>query len=418
MLGEPGDEARARLRAVMAHVRDTYHTYRASFDEIGVVEAEIGDRDPLSLLTSLPLLESERFEALVRETLSLRREVIDMEASSGTTGLRKRRLIPPADELAETGLLARIFGIAGVGPGDRVACVDTGPLTLMVSFTRALERLDVEEAYAFCVSPDIGETLDRLSILDPTVVVTVPSILEGFLPHMAGKPRRTHLPGLRSVIYVGEPLPGETRRRLDNDLGIEVFAYYGTSETSALGVECPAHNGVHLFVDEYILELETGSHGAGAGEIIVTTLRQEGLPLLRYALRDLVAVKEGPCSCGLPFPRVDVVGRADGTVSVLGVKLTYAAIRSAAYERLGPPGPLEVVLTRNGREHLTIVLPDRLTQDAAMVRNAVLARETELAYLVGGRFLRLDLAFVNESHFDARKTAQGIVDRRGGAAVD
>ena len=412
MLVEPRAEAKSRLRAVLRFVRDTFPVYRGLFDELGITARDISTQDPVSILRALPLIDSCKFDELVRESLQVPRQVIDMESSSGTTGPRKRRVITPADEASETRFLAQLFGECGIGPEDRVACLDTGPLTLMASFTTALELLGVAEAYACCASPDSEATVRVLARMDPTVVITIPSILERYLNPLSRYFGKTTVASLRSVVYVGEALDEDTRSALVAELGLEVFAYFGASETSALGVECGAHDGVHLFTDYNVIELSTPTRGAGSGEIVVTTLNQQGLPLLRYPLKDLVNVKAGLCSCGLPYPRVDITGRTDGTASVLGVKVSYDAIHRAAYQWTAGPGPLEVVLTRNGGEQITLVLPDTLAADAARIRGAVLARETELAYLVGSRFLEVKLDFAGETYFDSRKRTGRLLDRR------
>ena len=126
----------------------------------------------------MPLLEPSMLAAIADESIATLDGIVDIEVSSGTTGPPKRRLITARDEDVETALLARLFGICGIGPDDRVACVDTGPLTLMASFTGALDALGVSEAYAYTVSPDAEATVDGLTALDPTVIVTIPSIIE------------------------------------------------------------------------------------------------------------------------------------------------------------------------------------------------------------------------------------------------
>ena len=207
---------------------------------------------------------------------------------------------------------------------------------------------------------------------------------------------------------MGEPLASGTRRILTEELGLEVFGYYGASETSALGVECGSHDGIHLFNDGYVFE------ATRAGELLVTTLRQQGLPLVRYALGDLVEIIPGACPCGLPYPRVHVAGRTDATASVLGVKLTYDAVRDAALWGIEDPGHIEVVLSRNGRERMTVVLPGELARFESRIRASLATREPDLAYLVAGGFLDLELVFAADAHLGGSRKRQRIVDRRGG----
>ena len=145
----------------------------------------------------------------------------------------------------------------------------------------------------------------------------------------------------------------------------------------------------------------------------MTTLRQEGLPLLRYALGDVIEVPSGACPCGLGYPRIAVLDRVDGTASVLGVKVSYDSIREAAYWRIQDAGPMEVYLSDDNREKMKVVLPSRFAGMERRIRRSLATREPDLAYLTGGEFLALELAFVGESYFGTQRKARRIVDRRG-----
>ena len=413
-LGEPFAGVRAAVRPVLIRAHSQFSVYRESMAKAGISAGDLQTSDPLTLLKALSPLEGDAFYGLADEAFATADEVVDLEASSGTTGHRKRRAITYHDEIVESKFLARLFRVCGLGDTDRVACLDTGPLTLMVSFTRALEEMRVAEAYALSAGPDPAATIDDLLVLDPTVIVTVPSVLERCLDilirGLAGRPNAK----LRSLVYVGEPLRSTTHSRLVDDLGLEVFAYYGASETSALGIECQVHDGIHLFNDQNLLEISTEAPDDTHGRLLVTTLHQEGLPLLRYALGDLVKLRPGPCACGLPDPRVDVIGRMDGSVSLLGVKVSYDGIRRAAYREMSTLGPIDVVLSDDGGDKMTIVLPDYMVANEPLIRRSLTGKEPELAYLFAGKFVELELAFADDSHFkDARKEKR-VVDLRKG----
>ena len=171
------DDVAPALRAALLHAL-TFDVYREHFAAARITERAVRDGDPVSVLRRSPLLKSPTLSALADESIATLDDIVDVEVSSGTTGTPKRRLITAKDACVETELLARLFEICGIGPGDRVACVDTGPLTLMASFTGALDVLGVSEAYAYTVSPDADATVDGLTALDPTVIVTIPSIIE------------------------------------------------------------------------------------------------------------------------------------------------------------------------------------------------------------------------------------------------
>ena len=409
-LGRVDDVAPA-LRAALLHAL-TFDVYREHFAAARITERDVRDGDPVSVLRRAPLLESPTLSALADESIATMDGIVDVEVSSGTTGTPKRRLITARDACVETELLARLFEICGIGPGDRVACVDTGPLTLMASFTGALDVLGVSEAYAYTVSPDADATVDGLTALDPTVIVTIPSIIERSIDALEARMAAGRAAALRRLVYAGEPLPTATRHRLERGLGLEVFAYYGASETSALGIECGRHTGVHLLTDHHFIELAYTGRDRRNAEVVVTTLRQEGLPLVRYPLGDIVRPAAAACACGLPLPLVDVIGRTDATVSVLGTKLSYASLRDAVYGDRDSPRHIQVVLDRGATEMITLRLPARLRGAESAIRKAVLRREPELAFLVGAGFLTVDLEFVDSGEFESSRKRPEIVDLR------
>ena len=391
----------------MLFAYDSLESYRDSFQRSGITRGDIVGAGPLALLGRLSVLTGESFRRLVDETIRAADDVVDIEVSSGTTGPPKRRIITKRDSEAENEVLARLLAIPGIGSGDSVACLDTGPLTLMVSFTEALDRLGVDEYWALNVSMSDEATVDTLLALDPTAVITIPSILDRIMEPLSARLRRgPHRLG--KIVYVGEAMRELTRTSLESDLGLEVFAYYGASETSALGIECGAHEGIHVFTDWNVVEI---SGGGSEGEALITTLEREGLPLFRYALGDLLRVRDGECPCGLDYPRVEVLGRTDGTVSVLGVKLAYETVSRAALWPVEYGGPIGVELTGNGRDRMRLTLPDSLsTHEPAIVRS-IKTREPDLAYLVSSGFLGLDVSFVDGKRLEGRK-APRIVDLR------
>ena len=414
-LGDVDNATQQALTSALARAYEDFDLYRTRLHEAGLTGKGIPYSNALEVLQQLPVLDATDLPLLFDQSLDANRDIIDLEASSGTTGIRKRRPITYDDSELETRLLARAFDICGVTPADRVACLDTGPLTLMASFTEALEHIGVAEAYAFTVSPNSGSTVDVLAELDPTVIMTVPSVLERVLGALGHRLESGRL-ALRAVVYAGEPLASATRSTLES-VGVEVFSYYGSSETSTLGIECRSHVGVHLFTDMAVIECDPDADGV-AREIVVTTLHQQGLPLLRYPLRDRVRVMNGPCPCGLTYPRVEVLGRADHSVSVLGVQLNYHSIRDAIYGGLSSAGLMQATLTGGEMETLVLALPEELAEHEKKIRESLLIHEPDIAFLVGAGFLHLRIEFTDESTWAGPRKAN-IADERdanGGAS--
>ena len=412
LLGEVDEAASARLRETLRFSQSAFGYYAKLFRLVGISGADLDNEPPLDVLRRLPRLDGYGLDALSNESLHAGSPIIDVETSSGTTGPRKRRFITPEDDRLETEFLAELFAICGVSGADSAACLDTDPLTLMVSFTKALDALGVREAYALSIGPEFQRTLDALTGLAPTVVITVPSVLERCLDSLIDAYARAGVRGPRTVIYLGEPLSPRVRHAVETRLGAQVFGYYGASETSALGVECGAHSGIHLFTNRVIVEL-AGEDDDATAEMVVTTLLQRSPPLLRYALEDRVRPLAGACPCGLPYPRAEVLGRMGDSFSVLGAKLSYGAVLGAVYAHADEPGHMQLVLSRDDTEGLTIVLPEPLRHAEAEMRRDLIRSHPDIDFLVGSGMLTLGFSYAEPNYFDAARKTRRIVDRRG-----
>ena len=145
------------------------------------------------------------------ESLSVIDGIVDMETSSGTTGIRKKRFISHEDDRNDHDFMAELFRVAGITAQDRVACLDTDPVYLMVSFARALDLLGVDEAYVYSVGRDQGQTLDALARLDPTAIFAVPSMFERCWPPLRRLYDEAGRGSLSKVVFLGERVPHQLR---------------------------------------------------------------------------------------------------------------------------------------------------------------------------------------------------------------
>jgi phenylacetate-CoA ligase len=134
----------------------------------------------------------------------------------------------------------------------------------------------------------------------------------------------------RTTLIIGaEPHSEEQRRRIEELLGVKAYNCFGMSEMNGPGVafECKEQNGLHIWEDYYLVEivdpvtLEPVPDGE-VGELVLTTLRREGMPLLRYRTRDLTRFLTGSCPCGRTHRRIDrFKGRSDDMMIVKGVNI-------------------------------------------------------------------------------------------------
>lgn len=401
---------RARaLRSAMMRCA-AFPTYARIFRDAGLDARELESADPLSALRRLPIIGADELNSVSQEALAMNLAIVDTETSSGSAGGKKTRFITYADDIAEHRFLARLLAVSGVRETDRIACVDTDPVAVMVSFLKAAEILGAAESCAVGVGARFDAAADALARLRPSVLISVPSIIERI---MDAAPRLT-FDSIRKIIYIGEGMGAETKSRIESAFGAEAFSYYGASETSALGIECQARTGVHLFGERCIFETEPDeSARPDCGRLIVTTLAQEGLPLLRYRLGDIIRERPGRCPCGLDEPRADILGRPEMVASALGSKLHHAAIH-ASMQRAGMRGPLQIVLeTDSATDLMRLIVPDSNADLAPAALTAILREHEDLEFLHAANILKIRIDPRPPSHFAADRKPNKMIDRRG-----
>ena len=383
-----------------------FSTYRRLFRVAGVDGDSILSDDPVSILRRLPVIDSDEVRVLSAEAMTAADSIVDTETSSGTAGGRKVRFITHEDNLVEHEFLAQLLAVAGVESEDRVACVDTDPAAAMVSFPWACELLGTTESYCVSTGTSFNSCVRLLARLQPSVLISVPSIIQRLL-HEDSAPT---VESVRTVIHIGEGMSRATRAKVSETLGAEVFSYYGSSETSAIGIECLAHSGVHLMSARHLAEIETKEHQDSEGELILTTLEQRGLPLLRYRLGDLVRFRDGRCGCGRDDPRVDVLGRSEPFASILGSKIHHGAVLSAL-NGAGLDGPLQLVLDIESRsEVMTLRMSETNAGNVDSMLRAILADHADIDFLVASGLL--------DVRFDLRPRMELLAQRKSDLLID
>lgn len=399
------------LRSTLSHCYENFTFYRERFQASSITLSDIEADDPMATLRKLPLLETADLGDIANEAVSISEGIIDVETSSGTTGRRKIRYISYEDDQREHEFLAELFAIAGVSSDDRVACLDTDPVNLMVSIAKAFDLLGVAEAYCLSAGADFDLTVQTIEKLAPTVLCSVPSIIQRYISQAPWSQSEDGRPPFSKVIHIGESMPATTRRTLEG-AGVEVYGYYGASETSALGIECIAHDGIHVIQSRNIIELLPVPDAPTLDEIVVTTLNQRAQPLLRYRLGDRVRKLPGTCACGLSDPRLIVLGKPDKSISILGSKIGYGSLKTAAYRYADEVGPLQVVVSRTTIEVLDLILPATIKSNEEDIRESVVSSEPDLAFLLDSGFMKLSVSFVDPEYFVSDRKFRPVIDHR------
>ena len=255
--------------------------------------------------------------------------VVRLHSSSGTTGTPTVILHTQRDLDEWANAVARCLYMVGLRPGDIFQnSSGYGMFTGGLGFQYGAERLGM-----LTVPAAAGNTKRQIKFITDfgtTALHAIPSYagrLYEVMEEMGIDPRRdTHL---RTLIIGAEPHSEEQRRRIEQMLGVKAYNSFGMSEMCGPGVafECTEQNGLHIWEDYYIVEivdpmtLEPVPEGE-VGELVLTTINREAMPLLRYRTRDLTRILPGECPCGRHHLRLDrMKGRSDDMIILKGVNI-------------------------------------------------------------------------------------------------
>ena len=204
------------------------------------------------------------------------------------------------------------------------------------------------------------------------------------------------------------------RKRLQEDLGVEIFSHYGGTEVSTLGGECSAHDGIHVYTDANLPSLvdpKVIDETTQEGEVAWTTMQVDVQPVIKYRLGDVIRITYEQCKCGRTSPRVQVIGRTDEGFSLYGEKFYYDTFLDTIYYDIHETGFLQIILSsEKERERLTVILPEKLKSKEMEITES-LYYMNELEFYLEEGFVELELRFVPNSYFTSRKIP-AIVDKR------
>lgn len=350
------------LRWTARHAYEHSEFYRKKFEETRVKPNHIKslrDLQKLPLTTNQDLQEGYPFplRAVPFE------KIVRIHASSGTTGKRKVLCYTQKDINDWANMFARCYEMAGLTRKDRVQiAVGYGVWTAGVGFQLGVERFG---AMAIPVGPgNIDMQCQFLEDFQSTVLCCTASM--GIL--MAEEVEKRGLRGriaLRKLIMGSERSSDAQRRKMKELLGVEdVFDIPGLTELygPGTGLDCRYHEGIHYWADYYILELlnpetlEPVPPGE-TGEMVVTTLRKEAAPLIRYRTRDLTRLIPKRCSCGSILPMHDrLLGRSDDMFIFRAVNIYPGQIDHVLSGIDGIGSEYQIHLNRetDGRDYMTI----------------------------------------------------------------
>jgi phenylacetate-CoA ligase len=351
-----------RLQVIANRVWERVPFYRRRFEALGLMPEHIRSLEDLRLL---PLTVKEDLRKGYPYDLFAvpLREVVRIHASSGTTGSPTVGGYTKNDLRHWRELAARILSAGGVTKDDVVQIAFSyGLLTDAFGMHQGAEEIG-----ASVIPVSAGPMEQQMAIMEDfrsTALVGTPSYALQIAEALAQKGVARSRLHLRRGIFGSEPWAEATRDRIQERLGISATDNYGISEVMGPGVsgECEENkNGLHINEDHFLCEIVDQESGESlppgqAGELVITTLTKEALPVVRYRTGDLTSLSFEPCRCGRTLARMARVSRrSDDMLIVGGVKLFPSQIEALVREVEGAEPRFQVVVDRvGGRDTLEV----------------------------------------------------------------
>ena len=288
-------------------------------------------------------------------------EIVRIHSSSGTTGAAV--IIPyTKKDVADWAIMfKRCYEMAGITNLDRIQITPGyGLWTAGIGFQTGAELLG-----AMVIPMGPGNT-DRQIAMMMDLQSTVLCATSSYALLLAEEIERR---GVRSRIHLKKGVIGserwgeKMRKRIADELGVELYDIYGLTEIygPGIGINCPCQSAMHMWTDYLYYEIIDPKTGkvlpeGESGELVITTLQKEGAPLVRYRTHDLTRAVTGPCACGSHFPRIDtLIGRSDDMVKVRGSIIYPSSVEEVLSSIDGVSSEYQVMIDHlQGRDILTV----------------------------------------------------------------
>ncbi len=324
-----------RLRQVVRRAYENVAVYRRRMDDAGVRPEQfraIDDIAALPFTVKADLRDSYPFGLFACPM----HDVVRLHASSGTTGKPIVVAYTKRDVEVWAEVIARALASFGLHEGDVIQNSYGYGL-----FTGGLGLHYGAETLGATVIPASGGNTDRQIMIMKDFGVSAICCTPSYFLHLMeragelGVDFKT-LP-LRAGVFGAEPWTEAMRQRIQQTAGIQAFDIYGLSEIigPGVGAECRAQHGLHIFEDHFYPEIIDPATGdplpdGHEGELVLTTLSKEAMPMIRYRTRDVTTIFAEPCPCGRTIRKIErILRRSDDMFIIRGVNVFPSQIETA-----------------------------------------------------------------------------------------
>jgi len=305
----------------VSFIRKKWRETEVDVEEIKTLE----DLEKLPFMTMKDFIDNFPFGLLAVPL----EDVVRLHMSSGTTGNPKVVAYTAKDLKVWTLLMAR--SLACVGLTRRDVFVNTSNHNIFTGGLGIIQGAEMIGATTIPLGPVGSErTIELLRELKATALHAIPSFglrLAEVAKKLGIIPEKDLF--LRVGVFGAEPWSEQTRRRIEDGLGVTAFDNYGLSELCGPGVavECEYRNGLHVWSDYFVPEVIDPSSGERVGdgeegELVLTALWKEAIPIVRFRTGDLCSITYEPCECGRVHPRISRIrGRRDDMLIIRGTNV-------------------------------------------------------------------------------------------------
>jgi phenylacetate-CoA ligase len=340
-----------RLQSVVARAYDRVPLMRSRLDERGLTPAAVTTLDDIAKLpftVKTDLRDTYPFGLFA----SPMEEIVRLHASSGTTGKPIVVAYTQADLDVWSEVMVRAFVACGMHRGDVIQNAYGYGL-----FTGGLGAHYGGEALGATVIPISGGNTERQLMVMADFGVTAICCTPSYFLHLleSAKETKTNFSKLRVGVFGAEPWSDSMRERIQDESGIRAHDIYGLSEIigPGVGIECTEQRGLHIFEDHFYPEIIDPDSGEvlpenSEGELVLTTLSKQAMPLIRYRTRDITALVSEQCACGRTLRRIRRIGRrSDDMFIIRGVNVFPSQIETALLRVEGTLPHYQIILTRD-----------------------------------------------------------------------
>jgi phenylacetate-CoA ligase len=409
-----------RLQSVVKLAWDKVELFRSRMVERGLTPQRIRSLEDIALLpftVKSDLRDTYPFGLFARPM----KDIVRLHASSGTTGKPIVVAYTKEDVDVWTSVLVRCFAGCGLHRGDVMQIAYGYGL-----FTGGLGAHYGAEGLGATVVPTSGGQADRQIMLMKDFGVTAMCCTPTYFLHLIDRAAELgvdmkQLP-LRAGVFGAEPWTESMRKHIEERTNIEAFDIYGLSEIIGPGVgcECRQHRGMHIFEDHFYPEIVDPETGAPLpdgceGELVLTTLSKQAMPMIRYRTRDITTILPDQCECGRTLRRIARIGRrSDDMLIIRGVNVFPSQVETALLQIEGTLPHYQILLTRDsGLDQMEVkveVTPQMFTDKICALQELQTKIQASLDRILG---IRVRVALV-EAHSIERSEgkAKRVIDRR------